>query len=154
MLKDVGELVGVIAYGWGGVFAVLKPIGAFLGNSIALTYEIGKAIGNLIVMSGALATGQLTLAKTTYDESKKGWDEIVRLSEQNRTILTDGIGDAITGYEQQAAASKTTQDKIKGHITGTAKVQAQAEAEAQAQAEAEAQAQAEAEALAAERGER
>ena len=36
MLKDVGELVGIIAYGWGGVFAVLKPIGAFLGNSIAL----------------------------------------------------------------------------------------------------------------------
>ena len=129
MLKDVGELVGIIAYGWGGVFAVLKPIGAFLGNSIALVYEMGKALGNIIVMSGALATGQLTLARTTYEESKKNWDEIVRLSESNKTILTKGIGDAITGYEQQAKASQTTQDKIKGHLTGTAKVQKEVDKE-------------------------
>ena len=129
MLKDVGELVGVIAYGWGGVFAVMKPIGAFLGNSITLVYEMGKALGNIIVMSGALATGQLTLAKTTYDESKKSWDKIVELSEQNRTILTDGISNAITGYEQQAKASQTAQDKIRGHITGTAKIQKEVDKE-------------------------
>ena len=129
MLKDVGELVGVIAYGWGGVFAVMKPIGAFLGNSITLVYEMGKALGNIIVMSGALATGQLTLAKTTYDESKKSWDKIVELSEQNRTILTDGISNAITGHEQQAKASQTAQDKIRGHITGTAKIQKEVDKE-------------------------
>lgn len=123
MLSDVSTLTGVIAYGWGGVFAVMKPIGEFLGNSIALTYEIGKALANVVVMAGAVATGQTGIAKTAWEEAKKNYSEVEKLSEKNLKIIKTSIGDAIEQYDKQARASKSSQNKIASYISGTARKQ-------------------------------
>jgi hypothetical protein len=100
-LKDLVPLVRMIAYGWGGVLAVLKPIGEFLGNSIVLTYNLLKMIGNATLAIAALATGNVNVAKTAWDEAKKNFAEVEKLSIANRKVLVDGIAAAVTGYYKQ-----------------------------------------------------
>jgi hypothetical protein len=106
LLKDIPPLVSAIAYGWGGVLAVLKPIGEFLGNSISLTYNLLKMIGNATLAIGAFATGNTSVAKTAWEEAKKNFSEVEKLSIANRKILVDGIADAIVGYDKQYQAAK------------------------------------------------
>ncbi|MFA6100459.1 MAG: hypothetical protein WC750_06360 [Patescibacteria group bacterium] len=105
ILKDAGTAVGVIAYGWGGVLAVLKPVGEFLGTSISLTYELVKMIENAVVAGGALATGQLDVARVAWDEAKKNYSAVEVLSQKNRDILTDNIADSIAKYGLQTQAA-------------------------------------------------
>lgn len=106
LARDFGSAVSIVAYGWGGVFAVLKPIGEFLGNSIALTYDLVKMLGNAALAVGALATGQIDVAKTAWSEAKKNYSDVEKLSVANRKILVDGIADAVVAYDAQYKAAK------------------------------------------------
>jgi hypothetical protein len=106
ILKDIAPVVSAIAYGWGGVLAALKPIGEFLGNSVTLTYELAKMIGQAAAAAGLLATGQISAAKTAWEETKKGYERVEKLSIANRKILTEGIADSITQYDRQARAAE------------------------------------------------
>ena len=106
MARDFGTAVGFVAYGWGGVFAALKPIGEFLGNSVQLAWELVKMIGNAAVAIGALATRQFAVADVAWEEAKKSAGKISELSEKNHKILTTDIMDSIAKYDLQYKAAK------------------------------------------------
>ncbi len=105
VLKDVGALVATIAYGWGGVFAVLRPIGELIGNILVQTYETGKILKNVVVMAGAVAIGQFDVAKTAYAEAEKSAAKIGELSKKNFDLITSGVADSISAYEKQTKAA-------------------------------------------------
>ncbi|MDQ5988000.1 MAG: hypothetical protein CSYNP_03753 [Syntrophus sp. SKADARSKE-3] len=111
IIKDIGAGVGVISYGWGGVFAALKPIGEFLGNSVALTWELTKILGQSVTMTVALASGQADVAKTAWEEAKKSASKIEELSQKNAAILKSGVTDAVAEYDMQAKAAMTPAQK-------------------------------------------
>ena len=124
MAKDFGSAVAVVARGWGGVLAVMKPIGEFIGNSIALTYELIKVIGNAAVYIPAkiasglrgmyipglfdmrdVGFGASIVADTALQEMKKSYAEVERLSTDNRKILVTGILDATVKYNDLSKAA-------------------------------------------------
>lgn len=102
---DIASGVGVIAYGWGGVFAALKPIGELLGNQIAIAWELAKILGQTAVMVAAGATGQLDVVRTAYQEAQKSGGTIEALMSRNKALVSEGIADAIAGYGRQAEAA-------------------------------------------------
>lgn len=112
LMKDFGASVITVAYGWGGVFAALRPIGEFLGNSISLTYELVKMLGNATVALIAFATRQKDVAKVAWDEAKTSLTKIEDLSAKNRKILTTDIADAIVKYDNMGKAKARAMGKV------------------------------------------
>jgi len=120
ILSDLGLSIGAIAYGWGGVLAVLKPIGEFLGNSVATTYELVKMIGNAAVAAASLASGNFEAANIAWANAKKSYAEIERLAYLNNKIIFEGISNSILKYAEQAEASRAANDKtVKSSQTAT-----------------------------------
>jgi len=106
LARDFGSAVALVAYGWGGVFAVLKPIGEFMGNSVSLTYELLKMLGNAAVALGGIMTLQVSVAKVAWEETKKSWTKVEELSAKNKKLLTEGVADAVVQYDKQYQAAK------------------------------------------------
>lgn len=124
MLSDMGKGIGVVAYGWSGVLAVLKPVGAFLGNSVAITWELAKMIGNSVVAIGALATMQTDVAKVAWDEAKKGFANVEKYSAANRDLLVNGLADAVAGYGNRTAAAMASDKAISNSAAASRQYQA------------------------------
>jgi len=124
LAKDFGMAAGLVAYGWGGVFAALKPIGELIGNQIALTYDLVKMIGNAAVALGALIARQPEAAKAAWAEAKKNYAEVERLSIRQYEIVKNGIADSVAAYAKQYEAAKKATSvgintpKIKGGAGG------------------------------------
>ena len=141
LLGDVANLVGTIAYGWGGIAAVLKPIGELIGNQIAFTYELVKMIGNAAQAAFALATGNVSGAKIFWEDAKNNYNEANSLAQKSGKIVTDGILDSIAKYDLQTKAAvsgaQTSSDasqqfiakKIEDEKTATANAKLQYETE-------------------------
>jgi hypothetical protein len=100
VLQDIAPLVGMIAYGWGGVLAALKPIGELLGNMIALAYNFIKLIAQGATATAAAMTGNMTVAVGTMNDAKKTWEEIKGISKDSAKIFTNGITDALDKYDK------------------------------------------------------
>lgn len=124
MLSDMGKGIGVVAYGWSGVLAVLKPVGAFLGNSVAITWELAKMIGNSVVAIGALATMQTDVAKVAWDEAKKGFANVEKYSAANRDLLVNGLADAVAGYGNRTAAALASDKAVSNSAAASRQYQA------------------------------
>ena len=126
IMKDMAMLLTPIAYGWGGVLAAMKPIGEFLGNSIALTYELGKAIIGIAMAGSRLAVFDYEGAKLYWNDVKKNYGEVEKLAEKNKKIIVSGIADSIVAYDKQyEAAKKSIGSKVTAPIipTGSDKVE-------------------------------
>jgi hypothetical protein len=113
IMKDFGKLMAPIVYGWGGVLAALKPIGEAIGNTVAMTYELGKAIVSTAMAGSRLAVFDFEGAKLYWDEAKKGYSEVWRLQKKNFELVTTGVADSIVAYDKQyEAAKKSTNAKV------------------------------------------
>jgi hypothetical protein len=124
MLSDMGKGVGIVAYGWGGVLAVLKPVGAFLGNSVAITWELAKMIGNSVVAIGALATMQTDVAQVAWSEAKRGFASVEKYSAANRDLLVNGIADAVAGYGNRTTAALASDKAVSNSAAASKQFQA------------------------------
>lgn len=112
ILSDMGGLIGDIAYGWGAVMAALRPIGQFLGNSIAVTYELVNMIAHAGVAIFELARGNIQGASDAWANAKKNFEEAARLSEKNRDLLVNGIAESIQKYGDQVDAARNANKQI------------------------------------------
>ena len=106
VMQDLGMLIAPIAYGWGGVLAVLKPIGEAIGNALQSTYLLGKAILDTVLAIASLSVGSVAGARIYWDAAKKGYTEVGELTKKNFNLLTSGVSDAIVAYDKQYDAMK------------------------------------------------
>jgi hypothetical protein len=136
LLKDVSGMVGTIAYGWGGVFAVVKPIGEFIGESIKMAYSLVKMLGHAAQASGAVLTGRFAVAKQEWEMAKAEYQESVKYVRSGLEIITSGVAENIEKYYQETSKLKTGMDetipKIKGMVAETEEQRKAAEHAAQA----------------------
>ena len=105
IIKPLPQLLGIIAFGWGGVMAAVKPIGDLIGNQIESTIELVKAIGNAAIAVAGFASGHWEQARFAWNESKKSFARIKELGAESFKIVTQGVGDAIEQYGRQTAAA-------------------------------------------------
>lgn len=106
VLRDIGAVVGTIAYGWGGVMAALKPIGELIGNTIAMVYELGKVLAHVGMAGWQAATGNITLAKAEIAAAKQSMKDVNTLIDKNIDLTKNGIIDSIALYANQVDAAR------------------------------------------------
>jgi hypothetical protein len=106
VMQDIAPLIAMIAYGWGGVSATIKPIGEFLGNTIALIYRMGQALVQATMAGAAALTGNKALMDAYWAEAKKNFAEVEKLAARNKYLMTDGIVDAVAEYDKLYEARK------------------------------------------------
>ncbi len=123
-LMDMASGVGMVAYGWGGVLAALKPVGAFLGNSVTITWELAKMIGNAVVATVALATMQSDVARVAWSEAQKSFANVEKYSAANRDLLVNGVADAVAGYGNRTAAALASEKAIRDASAASKQFQA------------------------------
>lgn len=104
--RDFGSAAGMVAYGWGGVLAALRPIGELIGNAINTTYQLVKMVYNATTAVKDLVTGNIDGAKLAWESAKQNYAEAEQLSKRQYQIVTKGIGDAVVAYDKQYAAAK------------------------------------------------
>lgn len=105
-LSDLAGVLGTIAYGWGGIFAVVKVIGELIGNQIALTYELAKMLGYAATAAGELASLNYKGAIAAWEKAKESYAEVERLSIRQNDLVLNGITDAIVAYDAKVQAAK------------------------------------------------
>jgi len=104
--RDFGSAAGMVAYGWGGVLAALRPIGELIGNAINTTYQLVKMVYNATTAVKDLVTGNIDGAKLAWESAKQNYAEAEQLSKRQYQIVTKGIGDAVVAYDKQYTAAK------------------------------------------------
>jgi len=54
ILSPLVDLTGMIAYGWGGILAILEPVSKVVGNILATGIELVKVFGNAVLALGCV----------------------------------------------------------------------------------------------------
>lgn len=104
LLKNMAEIVMTIAYGWGGILAVIKPIATAIGNLIDGAYQWVKILASGAAMAANAATGQFTAAKQNWSDIQGFYAEAGRLTSASFDLVTDGVADSIAKYYEQTKA--------------------------------------------------
>jgi len=103
ILSPLVDITGMIAYGWGGILAVLEPVSKVVGNILATGIELVKVFGNAVLALGALINIQPEVAKTAANEAINSAKKVAELTKENYVILTEGLGDAIVKYNNKVS---------------------------------------------------
>jgi hypothetical protein len=104
LLKNMAEVVMTIAYGWGGVLAVIKPIATAIGNLIEGAYQWVKILASGAALAANAATGQFAAAKKNWADIQGFYAEAGRLTSASFDLVTDGVADSIAKYYEQTKA--------------------------------------------------
>ncbi len=104
--SDQPGIISDIAYGWGGVLAALQPLGKFLGNSIALSYELVKMLINGGKAIFSYATFQISAAEEYERKIDQGWEQVQKISVDNRKLLVEDSLFALEEYANRVAKEK------------------------------------------------
>ena len=108
LLDPLATLTGVIAYGWGGILAVLEPISKIIGNILSMGIEVVKVFGNAVVALGALINLQPEVAKVAANEAIKSAKQVKALAVESADLFVNGIGDSLVRYENQIQTAMTS----------------------------------------------
>lgn len=108
LLEPLVALTGAIAYGWGGILAVLEPISKIIGNILSMGIEVVKVFGNAVLALGALINLQPEVAKVAANEAIKSAKQVKALAIESAGLFANGIGDSLVKYENQVQKAMTS----------------------------------------------
>ena len=108
LLEPLVSLTGAIAYGWGGILAVLEPISKIIGNILSMGVEIVKTFGNAAQALLALISLQPKAAKMAADEAIKSAKQVGALVVENGNLFINGISDSLVKYDAQVQKAMTS----------------------------------------------
>ena len=112
LLEPLVSLTGTIAYGWGGILAVLEPISKIIGNILSMGIEVVKVFGNAVLALGALINLQPEVAKVAANEAIKSAKQVKALAIESADLFVNGIGDSLVKYDNQVQKAMTSGKKL------------------------------------------
>ena len=112
LLEPLVSLTGAIAYGWGGILAVLEPISRIVGNILSMGVEIVKTFGNAAQALLALISLQPKAAKMAADEAIKSAKQVGALVVENGNLFINGISDSLVKYDAQVQKAMTSSENL------------------------------------------
>lgn len=112
ILSPLVQLTGAIAYGWGGILAILEPVSKTIGNILAMGIEVVKVFGNAVLALGALINLQPEVAKVAANEAVKSAKQVGSLAKESASLLTSGIADSVTKYDAEVKRALESGGKV------------------------------------------